>query len=229
MLTSHLHSLGWALALLLGVASAHAEGPSSEVSRAEHLVFTDPHLGNVRSASTLRYDFHRTGSLEPAVDDRFTLKLTLGPDGRCCRAEGGFATLDVGSALPPIEEAVSNPVVLYFLEQDIRAMQRRTKGQANYFRKRIRMALAEQAEVRDVSVQWQGKSLPAQEVHIRPYADDPMRSRFEALAGKHYVFTVAKAVPGGVYSLRSWVPAAADADNATASPLAETLTLEESK
>ena len=225
------------MALALGAGAVHAQTAtqtaapaasapaSSEISRAEHLVFTDRHLANIKSASTLKYDFRRSGSLDTAATDRFTLRLALLADGRCCRAEGGFDALDVGTALPPVDEAVSNPVVLYFLEQDIRAMQRRTKGQANYFRKRIRMALAEHAEVRNVTVQWRGQSLPAQEVHIKPYVDDPLRVRFEKLADKHYVFTIAAGVPGGIYDLRSWVPAAGDAADIAASPLAETLTL----
>lgn len=205
--------------------AASAPAPGAEISRAEHLVFTDPHLSNLRPGTVLHYRFRRSGPLDAEADDRFTLNLGARPDGTCCRADGGFDSVVLDTTLPAVEDARSNPVVLFFLEQDIRAMQRRTKGQANYFRKRIRMALAERFEVRDVTVQWDGKALPAHEVHIRPYVDDPLRERFETLATKHYVFTLAAGVPGGVFDLRSWVPAAGDADTVAGSPLAEIMTL----
>lgn len=215
-------TLGLCLLALTPLAAA-----AGDISRAERLVFTDAHLSNIAGAATLRYDFRRSGTLDSALDDRLTLEVAPRADGRCCRASGSFGSPELALALPPIDDAAANPAVLYFLEQDIRAMQRRTKGQANYFRKRIRMALAEQAAVRDVTVRWNGRELAAQEVHIRPYLDDPLRSRFEPLATKHYVFTLAAEVPGGVYALRSWV---GESDSPAASPLAESLTfVEESK
>jgi len=53
---------------------------------------------------------------------------------------------------PEIESAQGNPAIQYFLDRDIREMQRLTKGQANYFRKRIRMAVYEGAQLRNVSL-----------------------------------------------------------------------------
>ena len=38
--------------------------------------------------------------------------------------------------------------------------------------------------------------------------DDPLRVRFETLAGKRYVFTLSEQVPGGVVGIRSQVDAA---------------------
>ena len=56
---------------------------------------------------------------------------------------------------------------------------------------------------------------------MAPYVDDPLRGRFEALAGKRYVFTLSGQVPGGVVGIRSQV------DGAGAQPLlAEEMTLE---
>ena len=40
-----------------------------------------------------------------------------------------------------------NPVLLYFLERDIREMERLTGGKSGYFRKAIRLALARSASV----------------------------------------------------------------------------------
>ena len=105
------------------------------------------------------------------------------------------------SALPEVEEAEGNPVILYFLERDIREMQRLTKGQPNYFRKRIRMAIYQGAPIREVSLPYRGKTVAAREISIAPYLDDPTRARFEKLANKQYVFMLSDAVPGGVYAI----------------------------
>jgi len=43
------------------------------------------------------------------------------------------------------------------------------------------------------------------EFEIVPFADDPLRSRFEQWADKHYIFTVSSQVPGAVVAIRSWV------------------------
>ena len=34
---------------------------------------------------------------------------------------------------------------------------------------------------------------------VTTFLDDPLRVRFEKLAGKQYVFTLSDAVPGGIY------------------------------
>jgi hypothetical protein len=98
-------------------------------------------------------------------------------------------------------------VILHFLERDVREMNRLTKGQAAYFRKRIRMAVFQGAAVHDTTVAYAGKQIKAREISVTPYVDDPLRGRFENLAGKQYVFTLSEAVPGGVYSIRSRVRA----------------------
>lgn len=89
-------------------------------------------------------------------------------------------------------------------------MERLTKGKANYFRKRIRLAVYEGAQVRDVSVAYRGKPVAAREITIEPYRDDPNKQRFEKFTSKQYVFTLSSAVPGGVYAIRSSVAGTAD-------------------
>jgi hypothetical protein len=114
-------------------------------------------------------------------------------------------------ALPEIPSAQGNPVILYFLERDVREMSRLTKGQSSYFRKRIRMAVYQSATLQDTRVDFRGKSVPAQRISLAPYLDDPLRERFEKLAAKQYVFTLSPAVPGGVVSILAQV-SGTDAD-----------------
>jgi hypothetical protein len=102
-------------------------------------------------------------------------------------------------------------------------MSRRTKGQPNYFRKRIRMAVFQGAQARDVQATYLGNPVPAREFVVTPYADDPLRARFDNLADKQYVFTFSPSVPGRVLALRSRV----DAEREGAAPLlVEELTLD---
>ena len=116
---------------------------------------------------------------------------------------------------PDIEGAKGNPAILYFLERDINEMQRLTQGKANYFRKRIRMAIYQGASIRNVNLPYRGRPIAVQEISISPYLDDPNRTRYPKLANKKYVFMVSSAVPGGLYGIRSRI----DSETATAPPL----------
>jgi len=199
------------LNLLLACAAAWACAPATaaaEFSAAEQALFVTNHLGALKPSTTLHYRFRKSGSLEPGFDDKAAIALSAQPDGKCCAAASEFLSGPRRLALPEIEAAQGNPVILYFLERDIREMERLTKGKANYFRKRIRMAVADAATIRDVTLPFDGRNVAAKEISITPYADDPLRARFEQLINKRYVFTLSDAVPGGVLSIRTQVDAA---------------------
>lgn len=178
---------------------------AQDYSEAERALFMSNHVGKLKPPTTLRYTYHKGGTLEPGFDDRVDVMLKAAPDGSCCAASAKFLSGDRQLALPDIEAAEGNPVILYFLERDVREMNRLTKGQAAYFRKRIRMAVYERATVKPVTLDWKGRKVPGREITISPYLDDPLRNRFEQLATKQYVFTLSDAVPGGVYAMRSRV------------------------
>jgi hypothetical protein len=182
---------------------------ATEFSAAEQALFVTNHLSALKAPTTLHYRFRKSGSLEAGFDDKVAIGLTPQPDGKCCAATADFLSGANKLALPPIEGAQGNPVILYFLERDIREMQRLTKGQPNYFRKRIRMAVADTATITEVTLPHEGRNVAAKQITITPYTDDPLRARFENLVGKRYVFTLSDAVPGGVISIRTQVDAAA--------------------
>ena len=195
--------------VLTCVLLAARAGAATEFSAAEQALFVANHLAKLKPSTTLHYSFRKSGSLEPGFDDKVAILLAAQPDGSCCAAAAEFLSGQRKLALPEIEAAQGNPVILYFLERDIREMQRLTKGQANYFRKRIRMAVFNAATIADVSLPYQGRTIAARQITISPYTDDPLRARFENLVGKRYVFTLSDAVPGGVLSIRTQVDAAA--------------------
>jgi hypothetical protein len=184
--------------LLPGVAKA-----ANDFSAAEQALFIDNHLGKLRPPLTLHYGYRKTGTLEAAFDDKVDVMLTAQADGMCCAASARFLTGAREMRQPDVEGAQGNPAILYFLERDIREMQRLTQGKANYFRKRIRMAVYQGASIRDLTMQYRGRPVAVREFSISPYLDDPNRPRFEKLANKQYVFMLSDGVPGGLYAIRT--------------------------
>jgi hypothetical protein len=94
-------------------------------------------------------------------------------------------------------------VLLGFLEHDIAEMRRLTGGSVTYFRKRIRMALANSAQVTPQRISYQGKTVDGKAVRIQPYLDDPLHARFEHYVRKTYTFVLSDEVPGGIYQVRT--------------------------
>jgi hypothetical protein len=188
---------------------------ASDFSAAEQALFVDNHLAKVRPPATLHYAYRQTGTLEAAFDDKVDVSLTAQPDGKCCAASVRFFTGTRAMRPPDVEAAQGNPAILYFLERDIREMERLTKGKANYFRKRIRMAVFQGAVLRNLTLLYRGQPVAVQEISITPYLDDPNRTRYEKLANKQYQFLLASAVPGGLYGIRTRI----NGDSADAPPL----------
>jgi len=207
------------LALALGcTALGTLAAEPDQFSDAEKLVFTDPQLANLKEPTSLRYSFVKSGSLEPGFEDEVRIDVDSEH-----KVQGRFLTGPRNFPLPEVEHAEANPVILYFLERDITDMKRRTTAKSqNYFRNKIRMAMAEAAEIKDTRVTYAGKELPAREVTLLPYAKDPNRVRYQRLADKRYTIVLAKDVPGGVYQLRSSLPGALPTD---APVMEEVLTL----
>ncbi len=201
--TALLASLSLTALALLTAAVLPVAQAAEDYSPAERALFMSNQLSGLKPPLTLHYSFAKRGSLEENFDDQLAINLKAQADGRCCAAKADFLTGARRLPMPEIEQAEGNPAILYFLERDIKEMQRLTSGQANYFRKRIRMSVYQGAEVVPVSVPWRGKDIAAQQITISPYLDDPLRARFEKLANKQYVFTLSDAVPGGVYAIRT--------------------------
>jgi hypothetical protein len=172
------------------------------LSEAEQRLFLDAHLANVTTPAALNYRYTKSGSLEaPVAADEVHVNLTAAEGGK--QAHVDYLTGVRAMSLPDLQGVTANPVILYFLEQDVREMQRLSSGKSAYFRKRVRLALAESAQVRPVSVQFDGRAIDAVEITIRPYDQDPMQRRFAAYADKTYSFTLSPEVPGMVYEMRT--------------------------
>jgi hypothetical protein len=211
------------LALLSALAAgARAEDAATpEPSVAERLLFMQPHLGGIKVPATLHYEFVRSDSAEGGgFKDSVTVQLAKAGTRACCKVNGSFLSGARALRLPEVDDAVSNPVLMYFLEYEVRELQRATRGGVAHFRRQMRLALVDRAEIAPTRIQWAGREVEATSVQVSPFLDDPYRARFEREAQKRYTFVMSDAVPGGVYQIRSLLPSAA----ATA-VVEETLTL----
>jgi hypothetical protein len=206
----------WILACALA-AGVVPPAVAQAISPAETLLFQTNHMQNVHAPATLTYAFHKEGSAAPGFDDQVRLVLADGQPAAMLE----FLTGPRHVPAPAVDNPEGNPVLLGFLEHDIAEMQRLTGGSRAYFRKRIRLALAQSAQVQPHRFTYAGKGVDGREIVIVPYRDDPMHARFEPYVGKRYTFIVSPQVPGGIYQVR----AAAAGEQGQPSRVDETLTL----
>ena len=194
--------------------------PEQPISEAETLLFMTNHLRDTKLPARLEYTFRKDGTLDGTFADSVDVDLKGQGGGKLATTR--FLSDARSVKFPPVENAEGNPVILWFLDRDIREMERLTGGKAPYFQKRIRLALVDQAEVRPVKFSLGGKEVSGTEIKVSPYLDDPNKAKFGKVStSKYYVFTLSDAVPGGVYQIRAVVPGEA----ATGNPLIdETLT-----
>jgi hypothetical protein len=195
----------WRRIVAVACALTAQAAAAQAISVAETLLFQTDHLQNVRAPLTLTYAFRKLGSLEPGFDDRVQVILAVDKPAVTMHFLSGPRERKAADA----EDAAGNPALLGFLERDIAEMQRLTGGSVNYFRKRIRLALAEAAQVRPRRFTYGGKPIDGREVSIEPYRNDPLHQRFEQYVGKRYTFVVSEQVPGGLYQVRGALPGAA--------------------
>jgi len=204
-------------ALLILAFSPLGSVAQDRISEAETLLFLTDHLKNVSPGTTLSYAFKKTGSAERGFDDTVELRVRAADGAKYVAV--AFFTRERKIEFPEVQHAEGNPVLLYFLERDIREMERLTGGKSGYFRRALRMAFARSARVAKINLSFSGRETTANEVSVAPYLDDPLKDRIGKYVGKTYVFTFCADVPGGIYSVRTFVPPAAGA--ASDAPLIE--------
>jgi hypothetical protein len=166
----------------------------------------------------LYYAFSKTGSAEAGFEDTVEIRIHAADSAK--RVSVAFLTGARSIVFPEVAHAEGNPVLLYFLEREIREMARLTGAKPAQFRRAIRTALARSARVAKTKLGFGGRSSPASEVTIIPYAENPLRDSLGKHASKTYVFTLSDDVPGGIYRVRGFVPPPTDAAN-DAPPLIE--------
>jgi hypothetical protein len=176
------------------------------LSAAQIALFESDHLGAIKHPATLDYVFHHDGS-EPFQDTVALMLREVYQDGsKDVSIE--FLSGEHRMEFEPVTRFHGNPLIMYFLEWDVRGMQKVTGGSALYFRNRIREAFVDQAELADVSITVDGRSEPAKAITLQPYRHDPGIERYAAFRDKRYRFVLSDAVPGTVYEIEATLPGA---------------------
>ena len=216
--------VGAAVAALVFLSTPMGAARAADVpiSDAERLLFVSNHLARVGLHRQLDYGVKKQGSLEAGFDGSAKLDI-LSRDGQGKAVDIHFLPGQPDASNPSLPHVEGNPILLLFLERQTREMARLTGGHADYFKRRIRAALAEHAKISDVQVDVGGRSRPAKRIEISPYLEDPNRDRFEKFARESYLFELADGVPGTIYRLEARLPAP-DGDAKAAPMLDETLT-----
>jgi hypothetical protein len=212
-----------AAALTFAASGATAADPS-EYSEAERQLFVRPHLAAVTPPARLHYRYERTGTLEPEVSDHAT--VTLGESAGARTADVAYLSDERKLELPSIGYVDGNPIILHFLEREVRELKRLTGGSVGFYRNRIRKALAGDARVRATEVSYNGKMVKGTEIRIDPYVSDPARSRFERFADRYYVMVLSPEIPGEVYQLKAQSAGPSEGPLAGKALLGEVLTFE---
>lgn len=204
-----------ASALLFSAVPVQYAGAEEAVSAAD-LLFDRPYLEGVEPGSAIVYDYKLTSADKERFGEGFTDTIRLRVDASEKDAKKRTANLDLFSGarerhIGPMPQTSGNPAIMIVLEQDTFDLQRSLGGQPSYFRNKIRKALRDSALIEKTTVKFGNGDIEAQRITIEPFKDDANFSRVPEFEDMVYEFVVADAVPGGVYSVSSYIPSPKDA------------------
>jgi len=192
-------------AALLGAQQSSRAADQPLLNAAQIALFESDHLAEIKSPTTLDYTFQRAGS-DP-YEDSIALVVSEVHDDGSKDISVEFLTGEHRMELSPVTRFHGNPLIMYFLEWDVRGMHKATGGSALYFRNRIREGFVDQAEMADASIILNGRPEPAIAITLQPYRYDSGIERYAAFRDKTYRFVLSQVVPGRVYEIESTLPA----------------------
>lgn len=197
-----------ALALSAGAASA---------GEAQDRLFALEALRGVEPGETLVYDFARVGdfpadklarigdgearlTVEAATGDRpATALVTMRGDGK------------VLGRFDPFPTGAGNPMFMVFMEETANGMAKLTGGSVFYIRNRIREALGAQDAVKEMTVAYAGRDVPARELTFQPFRGDKNAAKMgAAFADLTITFVMSDDVPGEFSRMRAVTGQGAD-------------------
>lgn len=193
----------WVFCLTLLSGAAFAIPGYSEIN---NVLFDKSHLKNINEPAKLIYKYKKISYTEGNRED--TIEMTVDNIRNTGRRDIDFVffTGEHNRPYQPMEDQRGNGVFVYFLEFDIHEMERLTGGDWRYFQRKIRWAMADGAEKKQVKVDYNGKQVDATQYTIQPYINDPKNSRYQLYAGKYYIFTLSEEIPGEIYQIKTIVP-----------------------
>jgi hypothetical protein len=200
-------------------ASAPEADPTAEepISEAERLLWLTSQLDGVQSGWSLHYEYRAQSTDEEPVEDEVELSIAGVNEDGSRQTSMHYFSGDRNRYVAPHEATTGNPVLGVHLQDDVYEMNRLTQGSWRYFHRKIKKALAHDAKLEPVEIDFEGARVKATRVTIQPYIYDEQRDQFDAYAEKIYEVVVSESIPGYLYEVHTVVPAR----EAGAPPIAE--------
>ena len=166
-----------------------------------------------------RLDYAST-VVTPAGDgaEASSVSVEVGDDGRAALEQYREGASQV---LGSFDAGVGNPLAMYFLERTIRSVSEATGGSGFYLRNRIKDALRAPEDVREVEVDWHGRTVSATEIVLAPFTGDPNLARMGPYGDLEIRLVVGEGVPGWYHTLRADAGQGAFASSLTLSEVVE--------
>ena len=190
-------------------AGAATSDNTQEYSKAQIALYRSNQVGMLRKNDVVNYTFNRQGSLETPIDDKASIAIVdVDQDGKK-NITVNFLTGENHIEMPMFEGfKQGNPILMVFLEHDVKQMNELTKGSTLYFRSRIRDGLAtpSKSTVQATTITIDQQKVEATIVTVKPYVGLEEIDRFKQFEQKSYQFVISPHVPGGVYSIKTMTP-----------------------
>jgi len=204
------------MAVFISSASANDEAAKvneddeAPYSEAQKLIFSRPHLLNIKQPAELVYNFKQVGTHEGTQEftDSVSARVKKTHDDGTRDLSFEFLSGDREETYPDIDGFRGNPVLMLFLEWDVAKMED-TPGalrSQNYFRNKMRVGFWKHCDVQEVDIEHEGKQYSGKRVTMQPYgtnqADRELASIF---ADKEYEFIFVDEIPGEIYQISTKV------------------------
>ena len=181
----------------------HKQSLIDEMSSANVSLFIDEHLSEITEPSRIFYKFEKFSTLEDNFIGNVVLNIVKIDEEK--RKYITFRYLKGRNKVrfPPQIGAKGNPVFMLFFERDARDMQRLTGGNALFFRSRIRHAIAA-TETKNVSLNFKGENIPAQEISFKPFSTTKLKNRVSRYKTKEFRVTMSNKIPGYIFKIETF-------------------------
>jgi hypothetical protein len=183
--------------------------PAPEYTKAQKTIYYSNQVGMLAKSDVVTYSFNRLGSLEPPLVDTASITIVDQDQDGKKNIKVDFLSGDNHIDVPVFEGfKLGNPILMIFLEHDVKVMSELTKGSTLYFRSRIRDGFASpnMAKVEPTTITIDQQKVDATMVTVKPYVGLKEIERFKQFEQKSYQFVISPNVPGGVYSIKTTTP-----------------------
>lgn len=186
----------------LAPAVMQAEPQQVELNQAQQLVFMGEHLRQTHKGETLVYAFTSRSGGETVKSDEVKMTVTGVVDEARRNLSFEFLTGPDRLNFPNAQGYRGNPVVIQFLERDIRDMAQHTGTSIDHLRNTIRKSFRE-PQMAQTRVTVGGKQVDATEIIVVPFSQDPVVAKLGGYAGKEYLFIYSDQIPGDLIRVRT--------------------------